>query len=161
MSKLKDVIDQFNKYPDELKIGDLISEIEYISDGYISTDGKSTIRVYVKDLLNAHFIVRVSKGWYKRNEEIDEIPYMLGRELKELKKYETLEMMCSHGNILRESDALYFNYAEMKDLTARKFTDVCDKYGVDFSDSIHIHTVAIDVGSNGVVEVSYFIENEN
>lgn len=93
MSKLTEVIDQFNKYHDEIKISDIISEIEMVYDGCISADGTSTIRIYVKDLLNAHFIIRVDKGWYKRNDDIDEIPYMLGKELKELKKYKSLKMV--------------------------------------------------------------------
>ena len=93
-TKLQLVIDEFNKFK-QIKIGDLISEIEDIYYyGGITESGTSTLRIYVKDLLNAHLIKRLGKGWYIINSELDgEIPYMTGKELKYLKKFNDLDLV--------------------------------------------------------------------
>ena len=101
MSKLSEVIDEFNKYS-EVKVGDLMSNIECIYyDGGISEMGTSTIRIYVKDLLNAHFIKRLGNGWYSVNEELDNIPQLKAIELKALKKYDNLTMVLRQLKIMR------------------------------------------------------------
>ena len=94
MNKFQETIEYINdsRY---FKIGDLIGDIEgtYSNDALIE-GGSSTIRIYVKLLLSAHFLKREGKGWYDMNDEVEFIPTNLTiKELKELSKFDNINMV--------------------------------------------------------------------